>query len=164
MLILLAVLPAQVHSQERPQRARVWAAGGMGGGGSSNAGGLGFMGELVFQKQPHHIALRAVGMVDIYDAGSRSIAEVSLLYGRAVTGRVGHAVIASGVALAGGDLCSSPSEAFCKEETTLGIPVVAEVALRPLPIAGLGLQAFININPKALFGGVIVFVQLGWLP
>jgi plasmid maintenance system antidote protein VapI len=46
----------------------------------------------------------------------------------------------------------------------VSLPVVAEAAVRLGSVLGVGVQAFANLNKKQSFGGVVVFVQLGWLP
>jgi hypothetical protein len=46
---------------------------------------------------------------------------------------------------------------------TVGVPLEAEIGFRVLPIFGLGVTAFKNLNTKAMYGGVALVAQLGWL-
>jgi hypothetical protein len=122
------------------------------------------MGQIVFQKQPHHAAIRIVSMFDLFGEGEPAFGSIDLLYGRTVTGRVGHASLATGLAYLAGDVCGAVTTAECEDRRNIGIPLVGELAMRPVPVLGLGVQAFGNLNRKASFGGVVVFLQLGWLP
>jgi hypothetical protein len=87
--------------------------------------------------------------------------EVGALYGRAAKRKWGHAAISAGLAVTGVSSCPDAATSGC---TTLGVPMVAEAALRLGSIAGIGVQGFGNLNPKSIYGGVAVFLQLGWLP
>ena len=156
----LSVAPA-LTAQEAPAGWRLWSALGFGGGGSADGDGLALVGQLVFQRSPHHLALRATGIGEPYDPASCPMGDVGLLYGRTATGPVGHATIASGFALTDADGCDATAGG---QPLTLGVPIVAEVALRLLPFMGVGLQAFANLNSRGSFGGVVAFLQLGWLP
>ena len=44
------------------------------------------------------------------------------------------------------------------------MPGVAEAGFRPTPVLGIGIQAFANLNKQRVFGGVVVFLQLGRMP
>ena len=157
-------LPAHAVAQARDQ-TRVWAAVGLGGAASSKADGASaVLGQIVYQKQPHHAAVRIVSIFDLFGEGAPAFGSIDLLYGRTITGRVGHASLATGLAYLAGDVCGVVTTSECEGRRNIGIPIVGEVALRPLPVLGLGVQAFGNFNRKASFGGVVAFLQLGWLP
>jgi hypothetical protein len=47
---------------------------------------------------------------------------------------------------------------------TVGLPLVSEAALRIFPILGVGAQFFANLNANESYGGLILFLQLGYLP
>jgi hypothetical protein len=111
------------------------------------------MGELVFQKSPDQVTARAIAMIDPY--GYQPVGEIGLLYGRTAMGRWGHAAISAGLAVTDTDLDT--------QGLTMGVPVVAEVALRLVPFTGVGAQVFANFNALESYGGVALFIQLGWL-
>jgi hypothetical protein len=140
--------------------SRVWAAVGLGGaGGAGDEGGV-VLGQMVLLRRPHYLSARAVGILDPYDPASCSWGDLGLLYGRAAVGRAGHAVIGTGLAATKPPGCRTGGNG----SWTVGIPLLAEAALRLLPVLGLGLQLFANLNPGAGYGGAIAFVQMGWLP
>jgi hypothetical protein len=114
------------------------------------------MGELVHQRGANHFALRGVTIQDPYGEGSE-LRDVGLLYGRVAKGRQGHGAIAAGVAVTAISHSDTESRIF-------GVPVVAEAGYRPTPVLGIGIQAFANLNKQRVFGGVVVFLQLGWMP
>jgi hypothetical protein len=58
----------------------------------------------------------------------------------------------------------SCGQGFTSGCTTIGIPFLAEAAVQPLPILGLGVQAFANLNARGSSAGVSVFLQVGWMP
>jgi hypothetical protein len=119
------------------------------------------MAELVYQVRAHHFAIRALGVVDPYGESADEFGEFGLLYGRAAKRQWGHASIASGLAITGVSSCREAATSSC---TTLGVPIVAEAALRFAPVLGVGAQAYANLNTKSTYGGVVLFLQLGWLP
>ena len=54
----------------------------------------------------------------------------------------------------------SRGDATC---STLGLALEVQAALSRR-VLGIGLQAFGNLDPEASYGGVGLFLQLGWLP
>jgi hypothetical protein len=119
------------------------------------------MAELGYQVRAHHFAIRALGVVDPYGTGADEFGEFGLLYGRAAKRPWGHASIASGLAITGVSSCRDAATSSC---TALGVPIVAEAALRFAPVLGVGIQGYANLNPKSIYGGIVLFLQLGWLP
>jgi hypothetical protein len=157
---------ARASAQDYQNPLRVWGAFGLGGVSAPVTDGMGVMGEIAVQKYPHHAAFRVLAIADaVNTSAGPKIGEFAALYGRTAIAPAGHAAIASGLALTGGDLCKVAStDAQCQDSWTVGIPIVAELALQPLPVVGVGVQAFANLNTKASFFGGIVFLQLGWMP
>jgi hypothetical protein len=159
LLVVMTANSASLAAQDRP---RIWLGLGLGSGARADgASGFGVMGELVYQIRAHHFVIRALGVADPFGDNADSFGEIGALYGRAAKRRWGHAAISAGLALTGVSSCPNATISGC---TTLGVPVVAEAALRLASIVGIGIQGFGNLNPKSIYGGVAVFLQLGWLP
>jgi hypothetical protein len=118
------------------------------------------MAELVFQKRAHYFAARGLLFIDPYESGG-TIGELGVLYGRAAKRPWGHAALSAGLAFTGVDPCPDTGSGSC---TGIGIPVVAEAALKLGSVVGVGAQAFANLNSTTVYGGVVVFLQLGWMP
>lgn len=145
-------------AQEIPDATRVWAAVGLGAGVPASGGdGIGNMAQLVYQRMPHHAAIRGLVLHDL-DRATDLIGELGALYGRTHLFGWGHAAVASGVSAVAFDACPDDDDSCF----ALGVPVVAEAALSGR-FVGLGLQAFANYNPKAAYAGATLFLQLGWL-
>jgi hypothetical protein len=163
---LLACLLAVTTSLAQPllaqDRSRIWLGLGLGSGARADgSSGFAGMAELVYQVKSHHFAARAVGVVDPFGENADEFGELGLLYGRAAKRLWGHASVAAGLALTGVSSCKSAATSGC---TTLGIPLVAEAALRFAPVIGLGAQGYANFNSKSVYYGLVLFLQLGWLP
>lgn len=157
--VCLAAAPTLVTAQEPARRWRLWGAVGLGGGGSSTQGGMASVAEVAFQRAPHQVSLRSTFMFQWFGDGcDPGGGDIGILYGRTATGILGHATLASGLAL------TWPFQCGGGENASIGIPVVAEAAVRPASVVGLGLQAFANLNGRSTFSGVVLFLQLGWLP
>jgi hypothetical protein len=163
-LLAAAPLPrtAPLHAQER-RPARVWAAFGVGGERTSDWDGTSFLGQLTVQRRPHHFALRVVYLEEgrFPDSGGGGVSEFGLSYGRMSSGRFTHAAVAAG--LAGGLFNDCPGKVAGDECLYVGIPLTAEAALN-LRVIGLGIQAHLNLNTRAIFGGLIYFIPIGWMP
>ena len=155
LAVALLVLALPTAAQDR---ARTWVGAGAGTGGAKRSSeALALMGQLVHQRGANHFALRGVTIRDPYGEGSGSLTDVGLLYGRVAKGRQGHGAIAAGVAYTAVSIGDT-------EARILGAPVVAEAGFRPTRVLGIGVQAFANLNKQRVFGGVVVFLQLGWMP
>ena len=150
---------AQDVAGARDAPARVWVAAGLGGGGGAeDVGGAALLVQAVYQNDPHQLSARFLALADPFGS-TDGAAEIGLLYGRTLTGYMGHLALSAGVAFTHVEPCSEDGDCG-----TLGVPVVAEASLRLFPVAGLGAQLFANINDRAVYGGVAVYLQLGWLP
>lgn len=156
--LLGLVLQARTASAQTTPPTRTWLAAGLGAAGDTRDGGAAAVGMLVVQRQPHHIALRGLVASDVFASDACEFGEIGVLYGRTITGRVGHAAISTGLSAVRPPGCRSPTLG------NVGMPVVAEAALRPFPVIGIGLQAFVTLNRLSTYGGVALFVQLGWMP
>lgn len=157
---LLAVGGDEAWGQ-RPGAAGVWL-GVAGGGVVSSGPRLGAAAaQLVWARQPHYISLRAAYMGNPGEEGvTHDFAEAGALYGRArVRGRT-HLAAAAGLALTEVNPCPGAFGA-CR---VAGVPLVAEAAVRPAPVLGIGAQAFANLNAKRPYAGIALLLQLGWMP
>ncbi len=112
------------------------------------------------RRAPTRSTLRTDFIVDPFGSRADVAGELGILYGRARTGSFGHLSLSAGLSFNGFDQCES-SQDQC---VGLGVPIVGEAALRLFPVLGLGAQAFANLNSVSSYGGLVVFVQLGWLP
>jgi hypothetical protein len=152
-------LSTGLAGQDRP---RIWLGVGLGGAGGSNAAGGGaLMAEVVYQTRAHHFGIRALGAADPFGYSGDEVGEVGVLYGRSAKRNWGHAAISTGLAWTGFGSCRGSGGGGC---STVGVPVVAEVATRLFSIMGLGAQVFANLNSKSVYRGAVLFLQLGWLP
>ncbi len=159
-LLLVPIFLAGAFSSAAAQdRSRVWLGLGVAAGGGHDAGGGGVLAEIVFQKRAHYFAVRGLLIADPF--GSDNIAELGVLYGRSAKRPWGHAVIAGGLAYSSVEPCPDAGTSGC---TSFGIPIVAEAGLRLASVVGLGAQAFVNLNPNTVYGGLAAFLQLGWMP
>lgn len=152
-LLVSAHLAAPCTAQSG-KSTRVWIAGGL---------GTAAVGQLVVQRRPHQITARGLLAFDPLDPSDCVFGELGLLYGRTVTVPLGHASISAGVGAAKPPGCLTGGDNL-EAGWILGVPLVAEAAVRLLPVLGVGVQGFVNLNSGATFGGVALFVQLGWLP
>jgi hypothetical protein len=158
--LLVSSMSAPLAAQAHP---RMWL--GLGPLGSAaradGAEGMAVMAEIVYQTGPHYFALRAAGAADPLGEGADEFGDFGLLYGRAALRPWGHASVAAGLAITGVSSCHDAlSGGTC---TTLGIPLTAEAALRMGSFLGVGVQGFANLNSKSVYGGVVVFLQVGSL-
>jgi hypothetical protein len=159
--LLAVVLPARpAAAQTLGSPSRIWVGAGLGFGDGANMSASGAaLAEIAYQKGPHQLTLRLAGLVDPFGSGANAVGDLGVLYGRVRSGSFGHASVSIGISQVGFDHCESSQDSCF----TLGVPLVGEVALRVLPVLGLGVQAFGNLNAEASYGGAVVFVQLGSL-
>jgi hypothetical protein len=160
--VVLLTLNALSTSLAAQDRSRIWLGVGLGGaGGSDEAGGAALMAEIVFQTTVHQFTVRAMGAADPFGEGGGSFGEVGVLYGRGAKRTWGHAAISAGLAWTALESCRSAGGRGC---STIGVPLVAEAAVRVFSIMGVGVQGFANFNSQSIFRGAVLFLQLGWLP
>jgi hypothetical protein len=154
---ILATAPAD--AQERPHR--VWLAAGVGGGGAyggGDAAGVVFQG--VYERAPHHYALRLVVLTGLPGTSADGFGEFGVLYGRFAAAGPAQAHAAAGLSAVYLDKCDDTH----RDCIIPGVPLTVEVDLVMLEVIGLGVQLFGNINPKAPYGGLFVTVPIGWMP
>jgi len=160
----LALAASETSAQSVDRPVRVWLGLGLGGAAAQGLdadGAVSF--QLTAQWGPHHTVLRAVAMADVGsfpDGSDDSIEELGVLYGRRAAWSFGYVAIAGGVARVIGNGFSG---AAGKSRETIGLPVIAEVGLQST-VLGLGIQAFGNLNSVSVYGGVSLFVEIGWMP
>lgn len=147
--------PSAARASSSPGRAWLGAGLGLGVGGGVD-GGAGLV-QLAWQRAPHHVVLRGLGLAELYGGNA---GELGLLYGRVRTGPSRHLAVATGLSRVSLSGCDGRASPRC---VTLGIPLTAEVALQTR-FVGLGLQGFTNLNKEAIHGGVVLFLQAGWMP
>lgn len=144
---------------------RIWLGVGLAQGISAEVeSGLGGLAQLTWQRGSRHVALRALGLADFQgfpDGGSDDgVAELGALYGWTRPASWGHLALAAGVSLLRLDGCGDGAPDVC---SAVGLPVTAEAAIQTA-VVGLGLQAYGNVNTRTPYGGLALFVQLGWMP
>lgn len=158
VLTTLAV-SAPAAAQQRPHR--FWIAPGLGGGTAyGGAGGPGVMGQVVYERTPHHFTLRGLATMGEPGGSDDGYGEFGALYGRFAGGGFIHVGAAAGLSFVHLDRCGNSSDSCA----TVGIPLSAHIALTPFDVIGLGLQVYGNINPRAPYGGMFLTMPLGWMP
>lgn len=164
VMVWTVVAAGPLHAQSEGPGTRVWLSLGLGGGVAQE---LNVDGTLALQANAqwgrHHVALRALGMGDVGsfpDGSDDSVTEVSLLYGRRGAWSFGYVAAAAGLASVSAKGLPGTANAV---QRAVGLPVVLEAGLQS-PVLGLGIQGFGNLNSVATYGGVLVFLQLGWMP
>ena len=156
--IAVAAFATAGAAQADDSRVLVWAAAGVGAAAPTTGGeGIANIAQLTVQKRPHHAALRLVAIHDI-DRPTNEIGELSALYGRTRSIRNYPVALATGLSAVGFFDCPDDDDSCF----TFGVPLVAEVS-RNSRFAGVGLQAFANINTKALYAGGVLIIKLGRL-
>ena len=140
------------------ERVKLWGSIGAGGSVPTSGGdAITNILQVSGQKGKHYGALRVLLLHDI-DRHTDEIGEIGPLYGGRREYSWGHATFATGFSWLGFYKCPDDPE----ECSTLGIPVVAE-ASKSLSFAGIGIQAFANLNGTASHAGAVLFLQLGRL-
>jgi len=151
---LACLVTASATAQTSSKPSRIWGALGLGAAAPSSGGdGIANMAEIVFEKDPHHFAVRGLIVHDI-DRPVNELGEVGVLYGLTRS----MSSIAVGAAGVGFSTCPDDDDSCF----TIGVPLVAEVS-RSRRNIGIGIQAFGNLNSKASYAGAVLFVQLGRL-
>lgn len=161
-LVAVGVAALPVAGQDRDPQTRVWFGLGLGplaARGLKVNTGLSF--EFAVERAPHRFEARGLALIDVNsDLGIDNVEEIGVLYGRMAATSWGHAAVGAGLASVRSNPCVEGGGRGC---TTVGIPLVAEAGLEA-NVIGLSLQAFGDLNPKHVFGGVIISLHLGWMP
>ncbi len=172
-LCLALVLPTHLSAQvgAHPESDEVWApAAGARGSGEGEAPatpiwatvGLGrgthgaaALVSLNVASGAHFLSARATGDFGITTTPSQG--DYGVLYGRTMRWPLGYAQASIGLAYV-------QNEFEDDRPDVVGIPVSVGGAITPLPVVGLGLQAFGNLNETESFGGVVLTVEVGLVP
>lgn len=149
--------PGRAAAQEPLHR--VWLGLGVGGGGTAEVDAVGVLGQLVYERAPHHFAVRVIALADVSSGADRGMGEAGVLYGRMISGGIAAASASAGLSYVHVDRCDATESCG-----TIGVPLVADVMLTPFYVIGIGLQLFANINPEASHAGVFVTLSIGWMP
>jgi hypothetical protein len=157
---MLVVLAAPASAQSQASSSGGWLGFGFGG-----ANGSGFpatsavLAVAAYQRDAHHASIRLTTIWDPYGNAHDHIQEAGLLYGRIRSSRFVHARAAAGLSWTNLVQCEDPPDGC----VTVGVPIDLEVGLHALPIVGVAVQAFANLNVKRAYGGVALIAQVGWL-
>lgn len=179
-VIVISCLPLSTWAQSAgPASAsagesltRFWIGAGVGLGeliegedDPNDEGGGALAGALYgsYQFGPNLLSARTAFSGELF---GDNFADYGILYGRATTGRLGHASVSAGVAVVSGSysddrLILDPDGDEPERVLTVGLPVEVQLMWRPLPFFGLGLYGFANLNPEASFVGATLSAQLG---
>lgn len=158
----LALAGSPAAAQEAPGWG-VYASAGFGAGGIDGEEAAALTGRVVVARGPHHLMVRASGLLDLASDSDDPVGDLGLLYGRAVGGRWGHLLAAVGIARTSGARCR-PARPDCRDEVSVGVPILGEVSFAPIGPVGLGVQAFANVNGGEVFGGVAATLRIGRVP
>ena len=158
-LLTALTVSAPAAAQQKPER--FWIAVGLGGGSAhGGAGGLGAMGQAVYERAPHHYTVRGLATMGEPGGSDAGYGEFGILYGRFAGGGFIHVGAAAGLSFVHLDRCGNSHDSCA----TVGIPLSAHAAITPFAVIGLGLQVYANINPRAPYGGMFFIMPIGWMP
>ena len=162
----VAAPTAHAQSPSLRHESTFWVGGGVGLGAvpgaenadpdESRAGSL----YASFQRGPHLVSARAATAGELF---GDSFYDYGLLYGRVVAQSPLFVSLGAGLGYVDGTrsegLFDDPEEV----EATVGIPVEAQLYLRPFRFVGVGLYGFANFNQEEIFFGLTVSLQVGRL-
>ena len=155
--------PAAVIAQDSPREDRIWVALGWGGGLFGDTEDRVSVFELAWQRGSYLLALRGV-------SANRGISDwthdAAILFGRASTGKRGHASIAAGPAFVDVHYPSqllADGNSVSTWDHVIGIAVAVEGSFAPSRFLGVGVQGFGNLNEARSFIGVALVLKVGSL-
>lgn len=151
-----AFVPAPKLVADGPSVRRLWVSAGL-GVGALNSGGADtyYAGQVSahWQRGRQILSLRGAGVAGIcIFENDCNKADIGLLVGVGTTGSAGHASVGAGIALVPG------TEDFF---STVGLPLQAQFLFDVGGVVGLGLYAFLDINPEQTFGGITLSLSAG---
>ena len=168
--VLAVVAPSRARAQA-PDTPGAYISAGLGAGGEGLAG----LASLGYRHGNRVVTLRVATTDELNILGplpSQSRSDVSVLVGRIVPGRYGFATASAGLGLVhtvrrGQYLRSDPGFLWPVyherlSETTAGLALSAKAVLSTR-YAGIGLEGFGNLNPKASFVGLAMTLDVGKL-
>jgi hypothetical protein len=138
----------------RSRRARYWGSAGLGSGTRGAAGHLG----ASYQTDGTLLSVRAAGTIAVFDD---ELWDLGIVFGRSLVTGVVHASVGAGAALVRGARRESIHDDPEPIPSTVGLPIEVQLSIRPIPVLGIGLYGFANVNREETFRGVTVAVQLG---
>jgi hypothetical protein len=140
----------------RAPGSRAWVSGGLGWASRGPAGHL----AVSYQSGGNLLSARGSGTIAVF---GDPLWDLGLVYGRRLVSGGVHASIGAGVGAVGGETRESIHGDPEPLATTLGVPIEVQLSLRPVPILGIGLYGFGNVNREESFAGVTVAIQIGRL-
>lgn len=149
-----ATVPLADATPARQTHSTYWLTAGVGAGTRGLAGVAG----AAYQFGGNLLAARGSGTVAFF---GDPLWDIGVLYGRATRPGFVHLSVAAGIAAVGGE--RREGSLFDPPEripTTVGFPFQAELTFR-LPVLGVGLIGFGNVNQEESFGGVAAAIQIG---
>jgi hypothetical protein len=139
-----------------PTPGRAWVSGGLGWASRGPAGHL----AASYQSGGNLLSARGSGTIAVF---GDPLWDLGLVYGRRLVSGGVHASLGAGVGAVGGETRESIHGDSEPLATTFGVPIEIQLSLRPLPVLGIGLYGFGNVNREESFAGVTAAVQIGRL-
>ena len=174
IIIIALLLPQLSRAQDSTAINRFWFSSGLGVGqadGELDASSMNgfFAGSLngSYQNGANLFSTRSAIVSSgcfLQPCDHEVFWDVALLYGRSTTQKWAQASIALGPAVTGRveEHDSHPPEAEFEEWTTIGLAGEVQLFLR-IPIIGVGLYGFANLNDRESFYGLTLNLQV-WGP
>jgi hypothetical protein len=158
-------LGAQAPGADSARARPLWVTAGIGPGGDEEIGDLlGVGASVAFEHRPGRIVVARTTYLEEFClfgcARPGRWLEVGALYGVAAHSRWVGLSLAGGVAL----LSGRPVENFVSSRgrvTTVGVPLEAQLHLRPLRWLGVGVTGAANLSSAGVLPWVFAGVQLG---
>jgi hypothetical protein len=138
----------------QPSSSGYWLTGGVGFGSRGGAAAVG--GSYRFGQ--NLLSARAAGTIAFF---GDELWDIGVLYGRANQPSFIHFSLAAGIGAVGGSGRETLFDPGERLPTTIGVPVEAQLFFRPVPLLGVGLYGFGNVNREESFVGLAAAVQLG---
>jgi hypothetical protein len=152
---LFAQIDSTASSTVVPLRQNAWLSVGIGPG----RGGVAGVASGWFSNNHLILGVHAAGVAD----WDREVHDVALLVGARDLSEGGLIMIAAGPARLGGKkIMGNPYSGRTVATNEFGIAISAE-AIISLPIAGLGVDAFVARSENRLVEGITLSLQVGWL-
>jgi hypothetical protein len=162
VILLLGAVPAAAQRAAPPARTW-WASLGVGAGYLDAGADFAFHVAASAQSGRHVVSLRVAGVTTFYEdlfgltGDPEDVTDVGILYGRGTERGPVRSSAGIGLGLA------HVSRVGADGAWVVSLPLEAQVAWRPLPVLGLGLYAFANVNGEQSVGAVTMMVQAGRL-
>ena len=163
---LVLMWPSSTRAQlaER-QHTAFWVNGGL---GWSSLGSLAESANVSFQYEKFLVSLRTTGSNEGLFGGT-TLHDFGLLIGLTSIRTEWHSSVAIGIAMVSGYRDNSGLFSFGDVESRhhispkIGLPIEAQLFLRPTDSMGFGAYLYANINAEQPFGGITFCLQFGKL-